>query len=206
MRAVIAIVDCDLGNIGSVANMARKVGLDPVVTADPARIDEADAIVLPGVGAFDRGSEALTRLGLRDVLGRRVLDEGTPFLGICLGMQLLAAGSEEGELPGLGWLDARVTKVDAPGLPVPHMGWNHVEAVQPTDLLVGNAPRFYFVHSYRIECADPADVLATTTYGTTFTSAVRCGNVLGVQFHPEKSHAFGMALFEVWATSLVEAR
>ena len=203
---MIAIVDADLGNIGSVANMARKAGLEPVVTADPGVLADADAVVLPGVGAFDRASEALTRLGLREALQQRVVEEGTPFLGICLGMQLLATGSEEGDLPGLGWLDARVTAVDAPGLPVPHMGWNHVEPVRPTPLLAGDAPRFYFVHSFRMVCADPADVLATTTYGTTFTSAVARGNITGVQFHPEKSHAFGLALFTAWGRALAEVR
>ena len=204
---MIAVLDCGLGNIGSVVNMLRKVGRDAEVTNDVETVEAADALVLPGVGAFDRGSEALTRLGLREPLRRRVFEDGVPFLGICLGMQLLARGSEEGTLPGLGWIDADVTRLTPGDLPVPHMGWNHVDPVRPTALLRSEpAPRFYFVHSYRMVCDRDDDVLATCTYGEPFTCAVAVGNVVGVQFHPEKSHAFGMALLETWTAGLVEGR
>jgi glutamine amidotransferase len=205
---MIAVLDCGLGNSGSVANMLRKVGLAPQVVADADGLDAADALVLPGVGSFDRACTALTDQGLREPLHDLVIERGVPFLGICLGMQLLARSSEEGRLDGLGWLDATVTAVDAPGLPVPHMGWNHVVPVRTNPWLVAeSAPRFYFVHSYRVVCADEADVLASTTYGTPFTSAIARDNIVGVQFHPEKSHAFGMAFFESWAAGfLVGAR
>lgn len=202
---MIAIVDLGLGNIGSVANMFRRIGVDPVITADPVDVASAPALVLPGVGAFDRGAAALTRTGLRGVLVDRAAS-GVPLLGICLGMQLLARGSEEGMLPGLGLLAADVRRLpaaDGGGLRLPHMGWNQVEPTRATRLLAEAGPlRFYFVHTYAMVCDDDADVLARTTYGDPFVSAVERGSVVGTQFHPEKSHVFGMALLSAWAGAI----
>lgn len=206
---MIAIVDLGLGNIGSVSNMFRKIGIDAIVTSDPDAISEAPALVLPGVGAFDRGAEALTRTGLRELIGARV-DAGAPLLGICLGMQLLARGSEEGSLPGLGLVPAdvrRMTVDPARGLRIPHMGWNRVKPTRSTPLLHNDrSSRFYFVHSYAMVCDDEVDALGLTTYGEPFVSVVQRGSVVGTQFHPEKSHAFGMAMLEAWAASTVGVR
>jgi glutamine amidotransferase len=194
---MITIVDYGMGNLGSIRNMLRKIGTEASISADPARVRDASRLVLPGVGAFDAGIENLTRSGLVPVLHERV-QAGVPVLGICLGMQLMTASSEEGRLAGLGWVDAECVRFEpgAEALKVPHMGWNRVRALRPDALVeaLPEEPRFYFVHSYHVRCHDPADALLATRYGTEFTSAFRRGKVWGVQFHPEKSHRFGMQL------------
>ena len=199
---MIAIVDYGVGNVGSIANMIKKAGGRSEVTADPARLAAADGLILPGVGAFDHGMRKLRERGLVDVLNEHALDRRVPTLGICLGMQLLGQGSEEGKEAGLGWIDGGAVRFDparsregAGELKVPHMGWNHV-AFQPAvgDPLLDDRPRFYFVHSYHMVLRDPGQRWGTTRYGYEFCSAVRAGNILGVQFHPEKSHRFGLAL------------
>jgi glutamine amidotransferase len=207
----IAIVDVGLGNPGSVANMLRKVGAEAVRTDDAAVLVAADAVVLPGVGAFDVGMARLHEHGLVQPLGEQVVDAGRPVLGICLGMQLLAEGSEEGRAAGLGWVPGMVRRLpaerpDGTRQPVPHMGWNVARPVRsgtPFDA-AGEDARFYFVHSYAFEPADGADVLATTTYGIDFCSAVRRGNVTGVQFHPEKSHRHGLAFLRRFTEEVAE--
>jgi glutamine amidotransferase len=197
----IVIVDYGMGNLGSIANMIKKVGGTAKSSADPAEIGQARKLILPGVGAFDAGMTALRDRGLIDVLNRKALEEKVPVLGICLGMQLLSRKSEEGVLPGLGWIPADTRRFQFGGrqshLRIPHMGWNAVEPRKDAPLFGSpDGPwRFYFVHSYHVCCSDPADVLSTTPYGSPFTSGVARGNILGVQFHPEKSHAFGMRLF-----------
>jgi imidazole glycerol-phosphate synthase subunit HisH len=203
---VIVVVDYGMGNVGSIANMLRKVGAQPMVSADPAVIAQAHKLILPGVGAFDAAMERINGGGLRAALDRRVLEDRVPVLGICLGMQLLTQSSEEGELRGLGWVDARTVafrgRIDAQ-LKCPHMGWNLVapQAASPLtrefDLLEG--PRFYFVHSYFVECAQREVAILRTTYGVTYDSGLQHGNIYGVQFHPEKSHRFGMKLLENFA-------
>jgi glutamine amidotransferase len=197
---MIAIVDHGMGNLGSVHNMLRKIGAESVRTADPDAIRRADKIVLAGIGAFDGAAERLTELGLVDVLNELVLDKEVPVLGVCLGMQLMARSSEEGSQTGLGWLDAEVRRFSfSPGssLPVPHMGWQVVQPTRPSPLFdVGpDEVRFYFSHSYHLVCHDPADVAATATYGYEFAAAVHRGNILGTQFHPEKSHVFGAEVY-----------
>ena len=198
---MIVVVDYRMGNLGSIANILRKVGAEAVVSADANVIGEATKLILPGVGAFDEGMKNIGTLGLREVLDRRVLRNRVPTLGICLGMQLMARRSEEGESPGLGWIAGDVKRFrfapEQAKLKVPHMGWNTVKAQKRSPLFDGFAepPRFYFVHSYYIVCDDAGDVLATASYGGDFTAAVQKGNLMGVQFHPEKSHKFGMALF-----------
>jgi glutamine amidotransferase len=163
---MIAIIDCGIGNVGSVANMFRKLGVAAVVSGEPAAVERADKLVLPGVGAFDHGMNQLRASGLIPLLERRVLLEKTPILGICLGLQLYTRGSEEGDCPGLGWLPASTVRFRFSGekerLRVPHMGWNTVEPARADvwPSLTGQA-RFYFVHSYHIECDFADDVLAT---------------------------------------------
>ncbi len=192
---MIAIVDVGMGNVGSVANMLRKVGAEAARTDQPEVLHAADAVVLPGVGAFDVGMARLHERGVVEVLGA-VVGRGTPLLGICLGMQLLADGSEEGSAPGLGWIPGQVRRIPGGDRPVPHMGWNTARPVRPGSVFdaLDDDARFYFVHSYAFAPDEPGDVLAETDYGITFASAVQRGNVTGVQFHPEKSHRHGMAL------------
>lgn len=202
---MIVIVDYGMGNLASIKNMLKKIGADSSISSDPLEVAAATKLILPGVGAFDSGMSNLERRGLRQVLDDLVLARRTPVLGICLGMQLLGKSSEEGTMEGLGWLEATTVRFHfdeaARVLPVPHMGWNVVNPADGPGLFEGlrDAPRFYFVHSYHVVCSNPADVLATATYGVQFTAAVERGNVAGVQFHPEKSHRFGMTLLRNFA-------
>jgi glutamine amidotransferase len=200
---MITIVDYGMGNLGSIRNMLRKVGVESQISADPAVIAAADKLILPGVGAFDAGMTNLRSSGLQSVLDERVRTTRVPTLGICLGMQLMANGSEEGNCAGLGWIDANVLRFNPTdhALKVPHMGWNLVTPVR-TEALVDRLPsesRFYFVHSYYVRCREESDVLMTTHYSQTFHSAFQRGNLWGVQFHPEKSHRYGMQLLRNFA-------
>ena len=200
---MITIVDYNMGNLGSIRSMLKKIGVESEVTANATTIAAARKLILPGVGAFDAGMDNLERSGLIPVLDERVLQARVPTLGICLGMQLMTRGSAEGQCKGLRWVDAetlRFLSVDT-ALKVPHMGWNHVMPVRQSPLTEGlpHEPRFYFVHSYYVRCQDEDDVLLTTSYGEVFHSAFQHGNVFGVQFHPEKSHKFGMALLRNFA-------
>lgn len=196
----ILIADYGMGNLGSIVNMFKKVGGKAEICADPARIADAQKLVLPGVGAFDHGMRGLQASGLRDSLEVAILSRGAPVLGVCLGMQLMLEASEEGQMQGLGWIAGHATRFSGgAGHPrVPHMGWNGVRPVRDNPLMPLNAAvqRFYFVHSYKVVCADPQDVLGVTEYGQEFCSAFARGNIYGVQFHPEKSHAYGMAMFK----------
>jgi glutamine amidotransferase len=201
---MIAIVDHGMGNLGSVHKMLRKIGADSVRTADPDEIARADRLVLAGIGAFDGAAERLAELGLVDVLNDLVLDRRKLVLGVCLGMQLMARTSEEGSQAGLGWLDADVRRFDfqdGPRLPVPHMGWQEIEPTRPSPLLDAGPepPRFYFSHAYHLVCRDDEDVAATATYGYRFAAAVHRENILGTQFHPEKSHVFGLEVYRRFA-------
>jgi glutamine amidotransferase len=197
---MIVIIDYKMGNVGSILNMLKKIGASAKISADPQDIEAANRLILPGVGAFDQGMANLADSGLIPLLNRRVLEEQCPILGICLGMQLMSKRSEEGTRDGLGWMEAETRRFkfeqSQSQLKIPHMGWNTVNPLDRSGLFAGfeEPPRFYFVHSYHVCCADPGDVLGTTTYGYEFTSAVRKNNILGTQFHPEKSHKFGMRL------------
>jgi glutamine amidotransferase len=202
--AMIAIVDYGMGNLGSIQNMFRKVGSHAVVTADPAVVATAEKLVLPGVGAFDHGMRSLAERGLVEVLNHKALEERVPVLGVCLGMQLLTERSEEGTLPGLGWIAGNTVRFDRsayPRLHAMHMGWNTLDWHAPHPLFaeLPPVPRFYFVHAYHVQCRHDYNVLAHTTYGYPFASAIVEGNVVGMQFHPEKSHRFGMAVFRAFA-------
>ena len=196
---MIAIIDYDVGNIAAVANMLQRLGVRSVMTSDPSVVAEADRIILPGNGSFDTCMRNLRSTGLLPLLERRVLAEGVPLLGICVGAQMLGSRSEEGNEAGLGWLKMTVNRFpEAAGFPVPHMGWCEVDRAQADHPLMAGLDddaRFYFVHSYYMLPVDPADVLLKARYGQEFVAAVARGNVAGVQFHPEKSHRFGKQLF-----------
>ena len=198
---MITIVDYGTSNLGSMQNMLKKVGAESRIATSPDDLLDADKIIVPGVGSFDAGMKRLLQSGMVPILNEKVLVKQVPTLGVCLGMQLMTAGSEEGELPGLGWIAARAKRFDQqadPGLKVPHMGWNQVRATKASALVEGfpEEPRFYFAHSFHVSCETPADVLLETSYGAgTFTSAFQRGNLMGAQFHPEKSHRYGMQFF-----------
>lgn len=199
---MIVIIDYGMGNLGSIANMLKQIGVQAEVTNDAQKIEAAERLILAGVGAFDQGMQRLNDLNLIPLMQRKVFDQKTPFIGICLGMQLLSRRSEEGELPGLGWLDAETLRFNFDGgttrLRVPHMGWNEIRVHQEHLLLadLGEEPRFYFVHGYYVNCLDSSAVLATTDYGLPFHSILGKGNILGTQFHPEKSHRYGRKILE----------
>lgn len=200
---MITIVDYHLGNLGSIQNMLRKLGYASEITSDPARVAAASALVLPGVGAFDLGMRNLRQLGLREVLDHTVLERKVPVLGICLGAQLMTRRSEEGQEPGLGWIAADTVRFGGPALgdlPIPSMGWSSVRSgvVHPI-FPEGETPRFYFVHSYHFRADNAADVVGWSSYGYEFAAAFAREHIVGVQFHPEKSHRFGMVLFERFA-------
>lgn len=197
----IHVVDYGAGNIGSVINMIKRVGGEACASREVEILSAANKILLPGVGSFDNAMEKLQGLGLVEVLRERAA-AGVPILGICLGMQLLAAGSEEGVLPGINLIPGKVRKFDlnamASGLKVPHMGWNQTRRTKPSQITEGldDTSRFYFVHSYHYECAEASDRLLETHHGYQFTSGIERANVSGVQFHPEKSHRYGMQLMK----------
>lgn len=196
---MITVVDYDAGNIGSVVNICKKAGGSVRVARNPAEIARAHKLILPGVGHFGRAIERLQQKGLVSALNEAVLQRKVPILGICLGMQLLTQHSEEGDVAGLGWVAGRTLRFrlsEECGLRVPHMGWNRVEIAHEgvlTQSLPEN-PRFYFVHSYHVRCDLDEDVLMRTTHGETFVSAVHKDNIWGTQFHPEKSHKYGLAM------------
>jgi glutamine amidotransferase len=198
---MIVIIDYGMGNLGSIANMLKKVGAAATISSDIDTIKQADKLVLPGVGAFDSGMKNLAERGLIEVLNDKVLQDKTIILGLCLGMQLFTKYSEEGRLAGLGWLDAETVRFKFDNLhtdlKIPHMAWNTLKICQPHALFADadDNARFYFVHSYHVDCRDTRLILAETQYGYTFTSAVVKDNIVGVQFHPEKSHKFGSKLF-----------
>jgi glutamine amidotransferase len=198
----ITIIDYGVGNLGSIQNMLKKLGADSIVASDASAIEGATKLFLPGVGAFDAGMSQLNASGLRAALDAAVLERKLPVAGICLGMQMMTEGSEEGNLPGLGWVPARTTRfVPAAGetMKIPHMGWSVVNRVKGSPVLdfLEVESRFYFVHSYHVHCRDREDALLTAQYGSiTFDAAFERNNILGFQFHPEKSHRFGMALLK----------
>ncbi len=191
------IVDYGLGNVNSIANMIRHVGATCVITSNPDRILNAKRLILPGVGAFDAGICALKERNLLELLSKIVLKQSIPILGICLGMQLMTKSSEEGNFPGLGWIDAEVRRFtpNDQKLKIPHMGWNTVTIPKNNFLLKEEErQRFYFIHSYYVSCANQSDIIAKCHYGHDFVAAFANKNIFGVQFHPEKSHRFGMAV------------
>lgn len=202
---MIAIVNYGSGNIQAIANIYSRLNVPFAIASTPAELDSADRILLPGVGAFDQAMRELEASGLRTALDRKVLTDRIPILGICVGMQLLAKGSEEGEMPGLGWIDGVVRRFDEAqfhqATHLPHMGWNTVTPVRESPLFkdVDLTTGYYFLHSYYFSCDDATDELARTEYGAPFTCAVQRGHISGVQFHPEKSHHAGVQLLKNFA-------
>lgn len=197
---MIAIVDYEMGNVGSVFNMLRKLRVKAQITKNSDDIAAADKLILPGVGHFDKGMANLKQHDLIGVLNEQVLEHKKPVLGICLGMQMMTRGSEEGSMPGLGWVAAdtlRFTPQD--DLKIPHMGWNQTRSTSNAKLFSHSTEdfeRFYFVHSYYVKTDNSQDVAAYCNYGHDFVAAFEVNNIMGVQFHPEKSHVFGMNLFK----------
>lgn len=201
MQGKLIIVDYGMGNLNSVKKTFGRLNVDAVVSSNPKDIEDSDKLILPGVGHFGKAMSNLRELGLLDCLNEAVLVNKKPLLGICLGMQLLAKKSEEGNADGLGWIDAEVTKFkvsDKLKFKVPHMGWNRI-SVKKDSLLMKDIPdlsEFYFVHSYYVTANDESDLLNETEYEYSFTSAVEKDNIFGVQYHPEKSHDIGARLLK----------
>lgn len=202
LAMAIVVVDYDMGNVGSIVNMMKKIGQAVEVSSAPEVIRNADRLILPGVGAFDAGMANIRARGLIDVLNEKVLVGKTPVLGICLGMQLLGENSHEGDAKGLGWIPVESVKFSSEVQRVPHMGWSNVVTPSLHWLFAGEPDdmRFYFVHSYHVVCKHDEDRIATASYGIEFTAAIARDHIMGVQFHPEKSHRFGMQLLRNFAT------
>lgn len=198
---MIAVLDYGLGNFGSVIRMIEKVGGTAKRISTPDEVKRADKLILPGVGHFDRGMSQIAEYGLLESVRERVLLQGIPLLGICLGMQLLCSGSEEGVLAGIGLVEADVCKfrpIDGQILKVPHMGWNTIRVIRSNPLVeaVSEEQRFYFVHSYFVKPRTPDLEILSANHGIDFCAAFQKDHIFGVQFHPEKSHRFGMALMK----------
>lgn len=202
---MIAIVDYGLGNVRAFANVYYRLNIPVVIARKSEDFHDVTKIILPGVGSFDYAMQRLNNSGMREALEQKVLGEKIPVIGICVGMQMLAKKSEEGVLPGLGWIDGEVRKFiipsDSSTMRIPHMGWNTINPLVNEELLKGmdKESRFYFLHSYYFKCANASDSIATTNYDGEFESAVNHKNVYGVQFHPEKSHGWGVQLLENFA-------
>ncbi|SPO53942.1 imidazole glycerol phosphate synthase, glutamine amidotransferase subunit with HisF [Pseudomonas sp. JV551A1] len=196
---MIVVVDYGVGNIASVLNMLKRVGAKAKASNSREDIEQADKLILPGVGAFDAGMQTLRSSGLIEVLNEQVLNKHKPVMGVCLGSQMLGNGSEEGNEPGLGWIDMDIVRFEKrDGRKVPHMGWNEVNPQLQHSILTGidKESRFYFVHSYYMLPRHAENTLLTANYDQQFTAAVVKDNIFGFQFHPEKSHKFGMQLFK----------
>ncbi len=202
---MIGIIDYGAGNIRSIHNMLKRLGFDSFISGKKEELESADKLILPGVGHFDHGMKQLHSRNLTAMLHQRVMEEKVPILGICLGAQLLGQGSEEGNEAGLGWVDMKVVAFDkkklGQELKIPHMGWNYIQQLKSSKILGDEKEerRFYFVHSYHMLPLDPSLGLCSTKYGYEFISAISKDNIIGVQFHPEKSHQFGMKIMKNFA-------
>jgi glutamine amidotransferase len=199
----IVIIDYGLGNLAAIKNMLKKLGHDSIITSDKKQLSEARKFILPGVGAFAKGMENINSSGLVEILHKKVIEEKTPLLGICLGMQLMTSHSEEGNIYGLNWIPAQTRKFffdKESNLTVPHMGWAEIEYAPDHWLFKGftEQPRYYFAHSYYVDYS-PAYTIAKATYGIPFSCVIEHENIIGVQFHPEKSHRFGLNLLNNFA-------
>jgi len=200
---MVTIIDYGVGNLNSIKNMLKKIGVDSVISSQAADIENAEKLILPGIGSYEYGMKKLRGSEFFNALQQKVLQNKTPILGVCLGAQLLLNGSEEGlPVEGLGWIEGKAVRFDqdkmADNFKVPHMGWNELIIKKESRLFKDVRPdhRYYFVHSYHMVCQQEADILAESNYSYNFVAAVEKQNVIGVQFHPEKSHKFGMKLYE----------
>ena len=199
---MIGVLDYGLGNVSAFVNLYRRSGIPVQVITKPEQITKASKLILPGVGAFDTAMTRLNQSRLRDSLEKAVLVRKVPILAVCVGMQILSERSEEGVLEGLGWIEGSVAKLSSCDNPkakyrIPHLGWNSIKIVRASPVFTElNSARFYFLHSYEFMARRSEDVLALTKYTTEFASVVRRSNILGVQFHPEKSHIHGVKLLE----------
>lgn len=198
MASKAVIIDYGLGNVGSVKNALDYLRIENIISGSPSTIDRSTHIILPGVGTFGEGVGNLRKRGLEKVLKEQVLKKGKPFLGVCLGMQLLAEiGEEDGLHSGLGWIKGRVIKIKSKKLPLPHIGWNDVRILKKNSLFNETEPNiFYFVHSFALKASNRSDVAATCEYGEIFCAAIERDNIFGVQFHPERSQKSGLKIYE----------
>lgn len=201
---MLVIVDYGVGNLGSLLNMCKYIGVDAQLGNTKEQILSASHLLLPGVGAFDKGMNSLNESGLIDTLNEAVLQRKIPVLGICLGMHMMTSGSEEGTLPGLKWIDASVKRICPNGeVKVPHMGWSRLDMSVDSKIfsMIEKNSRYYFVHSYCVKCKNEGDSAAQVVYGERFDVAFERENIFGVQFHPEKSHHFGMQILKNFINS-----
>lgn len=199
---MVTIIDYNTGNLGSIKNMLKRLNIPSQITNDVQAIEQAEKLILPGVGHFDYGMQQLHNSGLVSLLNKKVLTDKVPILGICLGVQLLTQCSEEGKEKGLGWIKGKTIAFDktklAANQKIPHMGWTNVANYEQSKLFtdIPAEPRFYFVHSYHLELDNEQQCMVTANYGYDFAVGIEFENILGVQFHPEKSHKFGMKFLE----------
>lgn len=202
---MIHIIDYGLGNTLAFVNMFKRLGFESTLATNADQLANAKKLILPGVGSFDHAMKLLNNSGMRETIDRLVLEEKCPVLGICVGMQMLASSSDEGTMPGLGWIPGNVRSFKKNSsfshFPLPHMGWNDVAPTSDVSLYKGTSDdwRFYFLHSFYFDCIDSSNANASTNYGIDFTCSVSSGNIFGVQFHPEKSHHWGARLLKNFA-------
>jgi imidazole glycerol-phosphate synthase subunit HisH len=204
---MLTIVNYGVGNLSSMQNMLKKIGVSSIISNKKDEISTAEKLILPGVGAFDTCADRLKESGLIPVLNERVIKDKIPVLGVCVGMQLMLDSSEEGIMPGLGWIKGKIVRFNkdllSKQLKIPHMGWAEIGLNKKNNLLDGiqGNPRYYFVHSYHASLEHKEDELFFATHGYQFTAGIQYENITGVQFHPEKSHKFGMKLLSNFATN-----
>ena len=202
---MIGIIDYGSGNIQAIATIYKNLNIDYLIISDPDDLKKANKLILPGVGAFDATMQQLIDSGLRDELNNLVINNKVPILGICVGLQVMGFGSDEGDLQGLGWIPGKVKKFDTNKIEskpkLPHMGWNTIKDINNHNLFKGidNEFGFYFVHSFYFECKSEDNILTTSNYGTDFASSIYSNHIIGTQFHPEKSHGNGILLFKNFA-------